>query len=96
MAPLYKEISASIDPNLNYEIIFIDDGSTDESNSIAQKIISQSNKKRDLVLKCPEHILFYKQLANNFKDYKIIWIHRDPVKVISSSNFNVRSSLLYI
>ena len=54
------------------------------------KIISQSNKKRDLVLKCPEHILFYNQLLNNFKDCKIIWIHRDPVKVISSY-----SSMIY-
>jgi len=54
------------------------------------KIISQSNKKKDLVLKCPEHILFYRQLVNNFKDCKIIWIHRDPVKVISSY-----SSMIY-
>ena len=54
------------------------------------KIISQSNKKKDLVLKCPEHILFYNQLLNNFKDCKIIWIHRDPVKVISSY-----SSMIY-
>ena len=54
------------------------------------QIISQSNYKKDLVLKCPEHILFYKQLINNFKDCKIIWIHRDPVKVISSY-----SSMIY-
>ena len=48
------------------------------------KIISQSNYKKQLVLKCPEHILFYNHLINNFKDCKIIWIHRDPIKVISS------------
>ena len=54
------------------------------------KIISQSNYKKQLVLKCPEHILFYNHLINNFKDCKIIWIHRDPVKVISSY-----SSMIY-
>ncbi len=57
---------------------------------IMLKIISKSNKKKDLVLKCPEHILFYNQIISNFKDYKIIWIHRDPVKVISSY-----SSMIY-
>ena len=29
-------------------------------------------------------MLYHKQLTDNFKDGKILWIHRDPVKVISS------------
>ena len=41
MLHLHKEILSSIDDQLEYEIIFIDDGSTDDSNSIIQNIISQ-------------------------------------------------------
>jgi len=48
------------------------------------KIISKSNNKKKLVLKCPEHILFHKNLKENFPECKIIWIHRDPLKVIAS------------
>ena len=66
---------------------WISDNTIEQSYSeykVMLKIISQSNHKKDLVLKCPEHILFYDHIVNNFKDCKIIWIHRDPVKVISS------------
>ena len=85
--------------NLDFQFGMNDFGNWISNNTIDQtyseykmmlKIISQSNYKKDLVLKCPEHILFYKQLVNNFKDCKIIWIHRDPVKVISSY-----SSMIY-
>ena len=48
------------------------------------KIISKTNNKKKLVLKCPEHMLFHKNLKENFPDCKIIWIHRDPLKVIAS------------
>ena len=40
------------------------------------KIISINNNKNKLVLKCPEHMLYHKQLTDNFKDGKILWIHR--------------------
>ena len=85
--------------NLNFQFSVNNFGNWIRNNTIDQtyyeykmmlKIISQSNKKDNLVLKCPEHILFYKQLVDNFRDYKIIWIHRDPVKVISSY-----SSMIY-
>ena len=85
--------------NLDFQFGMNNFGNWISSNTINQsyheykmmlKIISSSNKKKNLVLKCPEHILFYNQLINNFKDCKIIWIHRDPVKVISSY-----SSMIY-
>ena len=48
------------------------------------KILSIERNKKDLVLKCPDHIIFYDLIYNNFDNPKIVWIHRDPVKVISS------------
>jgi len=48
------------------------------------KILFIERNKRDLVLKCPDHIIFYDLIYNNFDNPKIVWIHRDPVKVISS------------
>ena len=79
--------------NLDFQFGLSNFGDWVRENTISQtyreykmmlKIISKSNNKKDLVLKCPEHILFYNQIENQFKDSKIIWIHRDPVKVISS------------
>ena len=46
-------------------------------------ILSQS-KNKSLILKCPEHFLFSNHIMNNFKNPKIIWIHRDPAKCILS------------
>ncbi len=46
-------------------------------------IISKS-KNKPLILKCPEHFLFSDHIINNFKNPKIIWIHRDPAKCILS------------
>ena len=54
------------------------------------KILSIERNKKDLVLKCPDHIIFYDLIYKNFDNPKIIWIHRDPVKVISSY-----SSMMY-
>ena len=54
------------------------------------KILFNERNKKDLVLKCPDHIIFYDLILKNFNNPKIIWIHRDPVKVISSY-----SSMMY-
>ena len=54
------------------------------------KIISNNKKGRGLVLKCPEHMMFYDFIYDNFNKPYLIWIHRDPVKVISSY-----SSMIY-
>jgi|TARA_B110000467_G_C18320122_1_gene484535 hypothetical protein len=51
---------------------------------IILNIISQLQMKKDLVLKCPDHIYFYENIKSNFPDSYIIWIHRDPLKTIAS------------
>ena len=41
---LYDELSSSIPPDLNYEIIFINDGSQDDSSKQIKSIILKDNK----------------------------------------------------
>ena len=48
------------------------------------KIILHSRINHNLVLKCPEHMLFIDTIANILPESKIIWIHRDPIKSIIS------------
>ena len=73
--------------NINNYGKWISENTIDQTYSeykMLLKIISINSNKNKLVLKCPEHMLYHKQLTDNFKDGKILWIHRDPVKVISS------------
>tara|TARA_Y100001970_G_C14205959_1_gene844009 strand:- start:779 stop:1894 length:1116 start_codon:yes stop_codon:yes gene_type:complete len=48
------------------------------------KIILHSRTNHNLVLKCPEHMLFTNTIAKVLPKSNIIWIHRDPVKSIIS------------
>ena len=51
MIPLYNEIKESINSKLSYEIIFIDDGSTDHSSNKIKDIISNDNQVTLISLK---------------------------------------------
>ena len=51
MIPLYNEIKESINSNLSYEVIFIDDGSTDQSNDKIKYIISNNRRVTLISLK---------------------------------------------
>ena len=51
MIPLYNEIKESINSNLSYEIIFIDDGSTDQSSNKIKDIVSKDNQVTLISLK---------------------------------------------
>ena len=51
MIPLYNEIKESINSNLSYEIIFIDDGSTDQSSNKIKDIIPNDNQVTLISLK---------------------------------------------
>jgi hypothetical protein len=54
-----------------------------EYSDILKIIISQRNTNQ-IILKCPEHMMFTDSINKVFPDNKIIWIHRDPVKSITS------------
>jgi len=51
LIPLYNEIKESINSNLSYEVIFIDDGSTDQSNDKIKYIISNNRRVTLISLK---------------------------------------------
>jgi len=51
LIPLYNEIKESINSKLSYEIIFIDDGSTDHSSNKIKDIISNDNQVTLISLK---------------------------------------------
>ena len=51
MIPLYNEIKESINSKLSYEIIFIDDGSTDHSSNKIKDIMSNDNQVTLISLK---------------------------------------------
>ena len=79
--------------NIDFQLNLSNFGLWIKKNTISQayseykillNIISQSQMKKDLVLKCPDHIYFYENIKSNFPDSHIIWIHRDPVKTIAS------------
>tara|TARA_Y100001960_G_scaffold100797_2_gene108373 strand:- start:669 stop:1781 length:1113 start_codon:yes stop_codon:yes gene_type:complete len=48
------------------------------------KIIINQRKTNKIILKCPEHMMFANSITKTFPLSKIIWIHRDPVKSITS------------
>ena len=48
------------------------------------KIIITQRKTNKIILKCPEHMMFTNSITKTFPVSKIIWIHRDPVKSITS------------
>ncbi|MBN2542749.1 sulfotransferase [bacterium] len=54
------------------------------------QILSCHKGNPDLVLKCPEHMLFMESITRTFPDACLIWIHRDPFKSIPSY-----SSMIY-
>ena len=54
-----------------------------EYSEILKIILNQRNTNQ-IILKCPEHMMFTDSINKIFPDNKIIWIHRDPVKSITS------------
>lgn len=49
-----------------------------------RSFISETNKDKKTVLKCPDHMMFLPDIVKTFPESKIIWIHRDPLDSISS------------
>tara|TARA_Y100000590_G_scaffold442603_1_gene570905 strand:+ start:462 stop:1613 length:1152 start_codon:yes stop_codon:yes gene_type:complete len=55
-----------------------------EEYSDILKIILYQRKKENIILKCPEHMMFANNISKTFHDSTLICIHRDPVKSITS------------
>ena len=69
----------------NYGDYLIDKNMDDVFKNYKELIkIINHQKKKQLIFKCPEHLLFIDSLYRIFPDGQFIWIHRDPYKCIQS------------
>ncbi len=55
-----------------------------EDLKLMYQILLHQNHGKRLLVKCPDHLCFLKEIFTVFPDASVIWTHRDPAKVIPS------------